>query len=112
MILQSAKVYQDNLPDPANVDIWAGEYGMAIFLQLAAYRLTKDHSYLSAAQKFADDAIKVFWKEGEYVVPRASSLTDYYDCISYADTLLLALLAVHEHTAGIEPLVEISDINR
>ena len=112
MILQTAKVYQDNLPDPASVDIWAGEYGMAILLQIAAYRLTNNNIYLITAQNFADEAITVFWNNGEYVVPKASSLTDYYDCISYADTLLLSLLAVHEHTEGIETLVEISDINR
>ena len=112
MVIKAANIYLLNHPKPYEEDIWAGEYGMAILLQIAAYRLTNNNIYLITAQNFADEAITVFWNNGEYVVPKASSLTDYYDCISYADTLLLSLLAVHEHTAGIETLVEISDINR
>ena len=112
MVIKAANIYLLNHPKPYKDDIWAGEYGMAILLQIAAYRLTNNNIYLITAQNFADDAIKVFWNNGEYAVPKASSLTDYYDCISYVDTLLLSLLAVHEHTAGVEPMVEISDINR
>ena len=112
MVIQAAKAYQSILPDPLNDDIWAVEYGMAILLEIAAYRLTNDNSYLVTAQKLADEAITVYWRDGEYAVPRGSSLTEYYDCISGPDTLILALLALHEHMAGIEPLVEISDINR
>ena len=112
MVIRSADLYQSLSPDPKKTDIWAGEYGMAIFLQIAAYRLTNESSYLSAAQELADEAVRVFWENGRYAVPKASSLTHYHDCISYSDTLLLALLALHEHTAGILPLIEISNINR
>lgn len=112
MVIQAAKAYQSILPDPKNADIWAVEYGMAILLEIAAYRMSNDNSYLETAQKLADEAISVFWKDGQYAVPQASSLTNYYDCISGPDTLILALLALHEHTSGIQPLVEISDINR
>jgi hypothetical protein len=112
LVLQAARIYQSNPPDPVKDDIWSGEYGMVILLQIAAYRLTEEQSFLTTAQTLADDAIKVFWKNGEYAVPKASSHTDYYDCISYSDTLILALLALHEHAAGVPALVKISDINR
>lgn len=112
MVIQAAKAYQSISPDPINADIWAVEYGMAILLEIAAYRLTNDNSFLLTAQNLADQAITVFWKDGQYAIPKASSLTNYYDCISGPDTLILALLALHEHMAGIQPLVEISDINR
>ncbi|HWA97644.1 MAG TPA: hypothetical protein VG713_04105, partial [Pirellulales bacterium] len=76
-----------------------------------AYRLTADTKYLDAARKLSDEALAVFWADGA-VVPRASSRTKYYDVIAYPDTLLLALLAMHEAAAGLEPQVEISDLNR
>ena len=84
---------------------------MAILLELAAYRLTASQVYLDAACQLADDAIAVLW-DGDRVLPRASTRTHYYDVISYADTLMLSLLALHEHVAGLDPQVPISDLNR
>lgn len=112
LVMHAAKAYQSILPDPVNDDIWAVEYGMAILLEIAAFRLTNDNSYLETAQKLADEAINVFWKNGQYAIPKASSLSNYSDCISGPDTLILALLALHEQIEGTQSLVEISDINR
>lgn len=111
LVLRAADLYRKQPAQPAKVDIWAGEYGMAIFLELAAYRLTRDGACLEAACTLADEAIKVFWDKG-YPLPRASSKTGHYEAISYPDTLILALLALHEHVAGLEPRVPISDLNR
>ncbi|HEX4132416.1 MAG TPA: hypothetical protein VHZ24_20465 [Pirellulales bacterium] len=111
LVVEGADVYRRETPNPKNDDLWAGEYGMAIFTELAAYRLTKRTEYLEAAQRLADESIAVFWDRGA-PLPRASSKTKYYDCISYPDTLLLSLLALHEAVAGLTPRVEISDLNR
>lgn len=111
LVVRAADLYRSVAPDAAADDIWAGEYGMAIMLELAALRLTGEPAYLEAARRLADQAIDALWKEGD-VLPRASTRTGYYDVISYPDTLLLALLALHEHLLGLEPRVEISDLNR
>ena len=96
---------------PQRTDIWAGEYGMAIFLEIGAYRLTADQKYLAAARRLGDGAVRALW-DGDRILPRASTNTHYYDVISYPDTLMLALLALHEHVTGIDPQVPISDLNR
>lgn len=111
LTLRAADLYRKVPAQPAKADIWAGEYGMAIFLELAAHRLTHDRAYLDAACALADEAIKVLWDKN-YPLPRASSKTGHYEAISYPDTLILALLALHEHVAGLDPRVPISDLNR
>lgn len=111
LVVQTADLYTKVDPQPKEDDIWAGEYGMAIFVEVAAFRLTGKPQYLERAKKLSDLAIEVFWDEAS-VLPRASTRTNYYDVISYPDTLLMALLAVHEHTSGLEPQVECSDLNR
>jgi hypothetical protein len=111
LVTQAADVYCTAPPEPKKEDIWAGEYGMAISVELAAFRLTGDAKYLDRARQLADDSVAVLWNDGA-VLPRASSKTSHYECISYPDILLLSLLALHEHVNGIEPLVEISSLNR
>lgn len=111
LLLKAADLYKQVAPDPAAADIWAGEYGMAVMVQLAAYRISKDGSYLEAARKLADAAIEVFWG-ADGVLPRASSKTDYYDVLTSTDTLLLSLLALHEEVSGLKPEVPLSDIVR
>jgi hypothetical protein len=111
LIVEAARLYQKVAPDPQNKDIWAGEYGMAIFTELAAFRLTGDKSFLDTAKQLGDEALRVFWKE-DSALPRASSKTDYYDVIAYPDTLLLSLLALDEAVRGELPKVEISDLIR
>ncbi len=112
LVVQAADIYSNMRFDPKANDVWAGEYGFAIFTQLAAFRLTKNQAYLLAAQKIADHAIADLWDEGNAVLPRASTRTDYYDVISYGDTTMLAFLALYEHLSGMDPIVPISDIVR
>ncbi len=84
---------------------------MAIMVELAAYRLTGKADYLSSARTIADAALIAFWgNDGR--LPRASTQADYYDVISYADTLLLALLALHEQVTGKSLEVPLSDLIR
>lgn len=111
LIIEAAELYKTARPGE-DQDVWAGEYGMAIFTELAAYRLTGDESYLAAAQQITDLAIETLWDGGKTPLPRASSKTDYYDVISYSDTTILALLALHEALNGLEPQVPISDLVR
>lgn len=111
LVIESADLYQKAQPDPVTDDLWAGEYGMVILNQLAAYRLTQREVYLTSARYYADAAIRLFWDAGK-PLPRASTKTDYYDVISSPDSLMLALLALHEHVTKLDPRVEISDIIR
>ena len=116
LVLAAAKVYQQAPPDTNKNSVWAGEYGLAIFAELAAYRLTDEAAYLDTARKIADSAIDVLW-EGGSPLPRASwgekeKRVDYYDAVTYPDTLILSLLALHEACAGLPPKVEISDLIR
>jgi hypothetical protein len=109
LILQAADLYKTARP-AADQDIWAGEYGLAIFTELAAYRLTGEFAYLNVARELGDLAIAALWDDAP--LPRASSKTTYYDVISYADTTMLSLLALHEAVSGLEMKVPISDITR
>ena len=111
LVLETADAYRVAPRDPAQQDLWSGEYGMAIFTELAAFRLTNDPVYLATAREMADEAIKIFWDKGS-ALPRASSRTDYYEVTAYPDTLLASLLALHEHVNKLPPTVEISELCR
>jgi hypothetical protein len=111
LVVDAADLYATVLPDAAATDIWAGEYGMAIFTEIAAFRLTGDKQYLDAAKTLADRALADLWPTGA-VLPRASTKTAHYEAIAYSDTLLLSLLALHEHVNGLRPTVPISAICR
>ena len=111
LVLRSADLYRTLDAEPSRVDIWAGEYGMAIFLELAAYRLSGEAAYLQRARTLADEALDVFW-HGDSPLPRASSKTDHYEAITRPDTLILSLLALHEHTARLVPKIAISSVDR
>lgn len=111
LVVAAGDLYYREMPDAKETDIWAGEYGMAIFAEIAAYRLTDDAKYLEGAQVLADRALKDLWSEGA-VLPRASTKTSHYEAISYADTLLLSLLALHEHVNKLPPTVPVSALCR
>jgi len=111
LFLRAADLYRKVHPKPEVQDIWAGEFGMAVFLEIAASRATGDAAYLETARTLADKAIQVYWDDGS-LLPRASSKTGHYEAITYSDTLLLSLLAVDEHVGGRKPVIEISDVDR
>ena len=99
------------MPDAKDADISSCEYGMAVFTEIAAYRLTGEARYLKAARTIADRALADLWSAGA-ALPRASTQTTHYEAIAYSDTLLLSLLALHEHVAGRKPTVPISALCR
>jgi uncharacterized protein YyaL (SSP411 family) len=111
LVVAVADLYARELPDAKSADLWAGEYGMVIFTEIGAYRLTGEPKYLEAARTVADRALADLWADG-YVLPRASMRTAHYEAVSYPDTLLLSLLALHEHVAGLTPTVVISALGR
>ncbi len=108
LIMEAAKLYQGKQANLEGNDLWAGEFGTAIFAELAAFRLSRAPSYLAAAREIGDRALKVFWVKDD-LLPRASSGTRHYEVITYPDTLLLAL---HEASSGLSDGVEISDLVR
>lgn len=110
-ILHAANLYAALPPNPQENDLWAGEYATAFLLELAVYRLTGEQQYLDAAQTLGESAIQAFWDE-DRILPRASTRTTYGDVVSYTDILILAFLALHEHLAGLDPQVPISDLIR
>ncbi|MDR1190470.1 MAG: hypothetical protein LBK60_02250 [Verrucomicrobiales bacterium] len=117
LLLQAADLYHTAKPD-SQKDLWVCEYGMVIGLEVAAWRLTGKAEYLDTAKWYGDEAVKIFWGAGADgkqipgVLPRASVRATYYDAITYPDTLLLALLALHEACAGLDGKVPVSDTIR
>lgn len=111
LILDAANLYSHELPDAKTMDIWAGEYGVAIFTEIAGYRLTGTQRYLESAKILADRALADLWTNNA-LLPKASTHTGHYEAISYPDTLMLSLLALHEHLAGLPPKVPVSALCR
>lgn len=111
LVRRTADGYLTNHPAPKESDLWPSEYGMAIFLELAAFRLTTAPKYLEHARTLANQAVAIFW-EGGQLLPRASTKAKHYESITGVDTLMLALLALHEHVAGFAPEIAISDLDR
>jgi hypothetical protein len=92
-------------PDLRSTDVWVGEYGAAVFLQLMAYRLAGDAKYLLGARRLADDAVRLFF-DADSPLPKASSSCQHYETITSADTLVYALLAVHLEESGDTPCMQ------
>lgn len=111
LVVDAATLYLTEQPDPAADDLWAGEYGTVIFTLLAAHRTSHESRFLDRAIALADEAVRIFWDK-DRPLPRASSKTDYYDVVTGSDTLILALLAVHEQITSNNPLIEVSDLIR
>lgn len=113
LFLEAAKVYRTtSLPTrDAKLDVWGVEPGLAILLEVAAFRETGEREYLEAAQRLAAEAVAGFWSK-DCPLPKASLLTTHYEAMTGTDTLLLALLAVHCETHGQANLVPISELDR
>jgi rhamnogalacturonyl hydrolase YesR len=65
--------------------------GSVIFLMLNAHTLTRDDQYLQAAERFAEQGVKLFFAEGS-PLPKASHQHEHYEAATNGDTLLMALL--------------------
>jgi hypothetical protein len=106
LVLDAADVYLAAKPDLRSTEVWAGEYGAAVFLQLMAYRLAGDAKYLCGARRLAEDAVRLFF-DADSPLPKASSSCQHYESITSADTLVYALLAVHLEENGDRTTVDL-----
>jgi hypothetical protein len=111
LFLQAAGRYLADEPPDESIDLWPMEYGVAVFVQLAALRLTDQSKYLQRAVELSQDALEMFWSETSRL-PKASRHSAHYEAITGADTLLLALLATHAHRAGLEVQIPLSELDR
>lgn len=90
LVVKTAGEYrgQDvNLSQP----VWPGTLGSVILLMLNARELTNDEQYLQAAERFAEQAMRLFLAE-DNPLPKASHVHDHYEAVTNGDTLMLALL--------------------
>jgi hypothetical protein len=111
LVVQAADGYLNLDPDLSAGEIWPVEYGMVIFTELAAYKLTGQKKYLQRAQALCDDALQIFWDK-KSPLPKASSKLNHYEAVTRSDTLLLALLAVYVESNDLSIKVPFSDIDR
>ena len=111
LVVRAAEGYRKCEPAPKECDLWPSEYGMAIFTELAALRINSEPVFLERAKGLADEAIRVFW-DRDNPLPRASTKRSHYENITCADTLVLAMIALHEHVTGAPAVVAISDLDR
>lgn len=111
LVVEAGSLYLSEYPDPETDDLWAGEYGTVILTLLAAHRSSCDPRFLDRACDLADEAVRIFWDD-EKPLPRASTHTNYYDVVTGSDTLILALLAIHEQIANEDRQIELSDLVR
>ena len=88
----AADAYLHSLPD-ASSDAWPLTFGLAISLELAAFRTTARAVYLQRARTLGDVAIERFF--GPHPLPRASLRSDHYDAATGGSTLILALCELH-----------------
>jgi hypothetical protein len=95
LVRKTADMYLQSEPDEA-IELYPGPFGDAIFLMVAAHRLTQDPRYLERAHYFAEKGIALFWDDGP--LPRASTRTHHYETITRADTLARALLVLNRET--------------
>ena len=118
LFLAAARTYRDaklpetkEMTEETKIDVWPVEPGLAIQLEIAAYRETNDAEFLKAARRLADESVAAFWNDSS-PLPKASLYRDHYEAMTGADALLLALLAVHttENKSNVE--VPISDVDR
>ena len=105
LVVEAAEGYLTHGPDhngDGSLDaddghIWAGEFGDAIRLELAAWRLTQDRRFLDRGVELGDLAVHTLW--GDYALPRASTDVRHYESITGTGYLALALLDLDAATA-------------
>ncbi|HPM82498.1 MAG TPA: hypothetical protein PLF81_17460 [Candidatus Anammoximicrobium sp.] len=92
--LKTADAYRSqeiNLSEP----VWPGTLGGVILLMINAHAVTKDEQYLQAAERFAEQATKLFFTESS-PLPKASHQHDHYEAVTNGDTLMMALLQLRQ----------------
>ncbi|HEC02989.1 MAG TPA: hypothetical protein ENI81_05575 [Phycisphaerales bacterium] len=92
LVLDAASRYLYTEPNLA-ITLYPGSMADAIFLMLAAYRLTGRQYYLDRADYFARQAVEIFFDDTS-PLPKASSKHNHYETITGGDDLMAALLNV------------------
>ena len=90
LVLDAASRYLYTEPDVA-ITLYPGSMAEAIFLMLAAHRLTGQEYYLKRADYFAQRAVEIFLDDNSSL-PKASSEHTHYETITGGDDLMMALL--------------------
>jgi hypothetical protein len=89
LFLAVANRYLQSDPDLAEV-FYPGTIGHAITLEVAAYWLTGQRTYLERADHFGRLAVDQFF--GTALLPAASTHNHHYEALTRGDTLVMALL--------------------
>lgn len=111
LALQTADCYRETGAPEEKIDVWPVEYGTVILMHLEAYRLTKDKTHLLQARRRAEEAISMFWDKSS-PLPKSSRLTDHYETITGAETLIYALFSLHVIENNLPISLPFSDIDR
>ncbi|MAT15927.1 MAG: hypothetical protein CMJ46_11740 [Planctomyces sp.] len=111
LALQAAEGYAGTGAPDSEVDVWPVEFGTAILMHLEAHRLLGGDNHLREARRRAEEAVRMFWDE-DSPLPRSSRLTDHYETITGAETMIYALFALHVVEKGLEIELPFSDIDR
>ena len=90
LVLDAASRYLYTEPD-VGITLYPGSMAEAIFLMLAAHKLTGRDYYLKRADYFGQQAVEVFLDDTS-PLPRASSRHNHYETITGGDDLMMALL--------------------
>jgi len=90
LVLDAASRYLYTEPD-VGITLYPGSMAEAIFLMLAAHKLTDQDYYLKRADYFGQQAVEIFLDDSS-PLPRASSEHTHYETITGGDDLMMALL--------------------
>ena len=90
LILDAASRYLYTEPD-VGITLYPGSMAEAIFLMLAAHKLTGQDYYLKRADYFGQQSVEIFL-DNSLPLPKASSEHTHYETITGGDDLMMALL--------------------
>jgi hypothetical protein len=90
LVLDAASRYLYTEPD-VGITLYPGSMAEAVFLMVAAHKLTGQDYYLNRAEYFGQQAVKIFFDHSS-PLPKASSEHAHYETITGGDDLMMALL--------------------
>lgn len=111
LALSASRAYGNAGAPLEAIDLWPVESGTVVLMHLAAYQEANDEFHLRQARCRAEEAVRLFWDDSS-PLPKTSRRRDHYETITGAETLLLALLAVHIAEEELQLGIPFSDIDR
>jgi hypothetical protein len=90
LVIDAASRYLYTEPN-VGITLYPGSMAEAIFLMLAAHRLTSQDYYLERAEFFGQKSVEIFL-DNSSPLPKASSEHTHYETITGGDDLMMALL--------------------